>query len=103
MCPGQVRRVPMQWRCDISTWHARTWTGLRSRRYTGDPLLTMLWVGAVLRGCQCGGHLSRQLHLVLDGAILAAGAKRAVNANRSTSLQALKSLASHKDAEELSC
>ena len=36
--------------------------------------LTMLWVGAVCRGCERRGDLSRQLDLMLDGAILAAGA-----------------------------
>ena len=60
----------------------------------------MLWVGAVLRGCQRGGHLSCQFHLMLDGTILAAGAESAMNGDYSTNLQALRLLASQKDAEE---
>ena len=35
----------------------------------------MLGVGAILRGRQGGGHLSCQLDLVLDGAVLAARAE----------------------------
>ena len=39
----------------------------------------MLWVGAVCRGCERRGHLSCQLDLMLDGAILAAGATDAMS------------------------
>ena len=54
------------------------------------------------QGCQRGGHLSGQLHLMLDGAILAAGAESNHKCRSSKKLQALILLASHRIAEERS-
>ena len=58
----------------------------------------MLGVGAILWGCQGGGHLSCQLDLVLDGAVLAActEALLRLEAQQLTGLQATASTPSSK-------
>ncbi len=58
----------------------------------------MLGVGAILWGCKSGGHLSCQLDLVLDGAVLAARAEALLRlvAQQHTQLQAIASTLSSK-------